>query len=75
MYSIQFIFTIFMGRWKQGKNVISFGVDNSSSVHIDGGNKNILVLGEWPTQGLDNATVTAVLGEWPPQGLDQFFIC
>ena len=35
-----------MGRWKQGKNVIIFGVDNSSSVHNDGGNKNILVLGE-----------------------------
>ena len=44
------------GRW--GKNVIIFGVDNSSSVHINGKNKNILVLGERPTQGLDNATIT-----------------
>ena len=31
---------------------------NSSSVHVDSRNKNILVLGEGPTQGLDNATIT-----------------
>ena len=48
-----------MDRWKQGENVIIFGVDNSSSVHIDGRKKNILVLGEGPTQGLGNATITA----------------
>ena len=42
-----------------GKNVIIFGVDNSSSVHIDDKNKIILVLGEGPTQGLDNDTITA----------------
>ena len=41
------------------KNVIIFGVDNSSSVHIDGRNKNILVFGEGPTQGSDGATITA----------------
>ena len=29
-----------------GKNVIIFGADNSSSVHIDGRNKYILVLGQ-----------------------------
>ena len=40
------------------KNVIIFGADNSSFVHIDGRN-NILVLGERPTKGLDNATITA----------------
>ena len=48
--------------WTDGsyrKNVIIFGVDNSSSVHIDGRNKNILVLGEGPTQGLEDATITA----------------
>ena len=39
-----------------GKYVIIFGVDNSSSVHIDGRNRNILVLGEVPTQGLEEAT-------------------
>ena len=52
------MFTIFMDRWRRGENVI-FGVDNSSSVHIDGRNKNIIVLGEGSTQGLDNATITA----------------
>ena len=40
-----------------GKNVIIFGVDNSSSVHSDRRHKNILVLGEEPTQDLDNATI------------------
>ena len=40
------------------KNVI-FGVDDSSSMLIDGRNKNILVLGEGPTRGLDNTTITA----------------
>ena len=34
-----------------GKNVIIFGVDNSSSVHIDGRNKNYLVCGDGATQG------------------------
>ena len=42
-----------------GKNVIIFGVDMSSSVHIDNKNKDILVLGEAPTQGLDNTTLAA----------------
>ena len=48
--------------WTDGsveKNVIIFGVDNSSSVHVDHRNKNIVVLGEGPTQGLDNATIKA----------------
>ena len=51
------MFTIFMDRWKN--NVIIFGVDNSSSVHIDGRNKNILVLGEGSTRGLEGATIIA----------------
>ena len=42
-----------------GKNIIGFGVDHSSSVYIDNKNRNILVLGEEPTQGLDNTTITA----------------
>ena len=42
-----------------GKNVIIFGIDNSSYVHIDGRNKNILVLGEEPTQGSDKDTIIA----------------
>ena len=31
----------------------------SSSVHIDNKNKDILILGEGPTQGLDDTTLTA----------------
>ena len=32
-----------------GKNVIIFGADMSSSVHVDNKEKNILILGEGPT--------------------------
>ena len=42
-----------------GNNVIIFGADMSSSVHIDNKNKDNLILGEGPTQGLDDTTVTA----------------
>ena len=42
-----------------GKNVIIFEADMSSSVHLDNKGKDILILGEWPTQGLDDTTVTA----------------
>ena len=42
-----------------GKNVITFGVDMSSSVHVDNKKKDILILGEGPTQGLDDTTLTA----------------
>ena len=42
-----------------GKNVIIFGADMSSSVHIDKKNKNTSILGEGPTQGLDVITLTA----------------
>ena len=42
-----------------GKNVIIFGADTSSSVHVDNKNKDILIFGEGPTQGLDNTTLTA----------------
>ena len=41
------------------KNVITFGVDMSSSVHIDNKGKDILILGKCPTQGLDDTTLTA----------------
>ena len=46
---------------KHGKNVNIFGSDMSSSVHIDDKNKNILILGEGPTQVLDDTTLTAEL--------------
>ena len=42
-----------------GKSVIIFGVDKSSSVHIVGRKKNMLVLGEGTTQDLDNGTIAA----------------
>ena len=35
-----------------GRNVIIFGVDMSSSPHIDNKIKDILIVGKWPTQGL-----------------------
>ena len=41
------------------KNVIIFGVDMSSSVHVDNKKKDILILGEGPTQELDNTTLIA----------------
>ena len=41
-----------------GKNVIIFGADMNQSVHIDNKNKDILILGEGPTQGLDDTTET-----------------
>ena len=42
-----------------GTNVIMFGADMSSYVHIDNRSKHILTLGEGPTQGLDDTTLTA----------------
>ena len=42
-----------------GKNVIVFGPDMSSSAHIDNKNKDVLILGEGPTQGLDYTSLTA----------------
>ena len=42
-----------------GKNVIIFGVDMSSPVHIDNKGKYILILGKGPRQRLDDTTLTA----------------
>ena len=42
-----------------GKNVIIFGAGMSSSVHIDNKGKYILILGERPTEGLDDTTLPA----------------
>ena len=41
-----------------GQNVLVFGVDMSSSAHIDNKTKDILVLGKGPTKGLEH-TLTA----------------
>ena len=42
-----------------GKNVVIFGADMSSAVHIDNKNKYFLILDERPTQGLDDTTLTS----------------
>ena len=42
-----------------GQNVITLGVDMSSSVHVDKKKKDILILGEGPTQGLNGTILTA----------------
>ena len=42
-----------------GKNVIIFGVDTISSVHIDNKRKDALILGKGPTEGLDNTILTS----------------
>ena len=41
-----------------GKNVIIFGADLSSSVHVGNKRKDVLILVEGLTQGLDDATLT-----------------
>ena len=41
------------------KNVIIFGVDLSSSVHMDNKKKDILILDIGPTQRLDDTTLSA----------------
>ena len=42
-----------------GKYVITFGAGMSSYVHVDNKRKDIFVLDEGPTQGLDDTTLTA----------------
>ena len=46
------------------KNVIIFGIDMSSSVHIDNKKKDILILGIVPTKGSVNTTLSAK-GRYP----------
>ena len=41
-----------------GSNVIIFGVDMTSSVHVDNKKKDILILGKGPTQGLGEHLLT-----------------
>ena len=40
------------------RNCIIFGVNMSSSVHVGNKKKDILILSEGPTQGLDGRTLT-----------------
>ena len=42
-----------------GKNVIIFGADMCSSVHMDNKRKNLLILGKGPTQIQNDTTLTA----------------
>ena len=42
-----------------GRNVVIFGVDNTSSKHADNRKKDILVLDEGLTNGLDDTVTTA----------------
>ena len=49
-------FHLQMEAWE---NVIVFGADMSSYMHIDKKRKDILILGNGPTQGLDDTTLTA----------------
>ena len=42
-----------------GKNVITFGADMNSSVHVDNKERDILILGEGQTQGFDDTILTA----------------
>ena len=42
-----------------GINCIIFGVDMSSSVHVDNKKQDILIFGKDSTQGLDGTTLTA----------------
>ena len=42
-----------------GKNTIIFGVDVSSSAHVDNKEKDILILGGGPTKELDDTILTA----------------
>ena len=42
-----------------GQNVIIFGADMNSSIHIDNKRKGILILGIGPTQGLGENSLTA----------------
>lgn len=44
------------GRW--GKNFVIFGVDMSSSVHVENKKKDKLTLGEGPTKRLDDTKIT-----------------
>ena len=42
-----------------GRNVVIFGVDMNSSIHVDNKGKYILILGKGPTQGLGEHLLTA----------------
>ena len=55
-----------------GKNFIIFGADMSSSVHVDNKGKDSLILGEGPTQGLDDTKLIAE-AKYPEKDLSQVY--
>ena len=54
-FSFRFLFTY----GSYGKNVTIFGADMTSSMHLDNKGKDILILSEGPTKGLDDTTLPA----------------
>ena len=57
-HRISFLFRIVIYRWKHGENGIISG-DMTSSVRIGNKGRDILLLGEEPTQGINDTTLTA----------------
>ena len=53
MINIDIKTTFFFTTRGFGQNVIIFGADTSSSVHVDNKKKDILILGSGQTQGLE----------------------
>ena len=49
----------FLPSGRFGRNVVNFGVDMNSSLHIDNKGKDILILGKGRTQGLGEHSLTA----------------
>ena len=56
-FDVWSIFSLLNGKW--GKYVIIFRVDSSSSFHVIIRTKDTLLLGEDPTDEIDDATITA----------------
>ena len=56
-FEVCFIFSLSNGKW--GKYVVIFRVGSSSSLHVIIRTKDTLLLGEDPTDELDDATITA----------------
>ena len=52
------MFPIFMSDGSCGLKCYYLSADMSSSVHFDNESKNILVLGEGPTPGLDDTSLS-----------------
>ena len=57
--SIEVVFIYYLMVVLDCSFVVIFGVDMSSSVHVDNKGKDILILGKGPTQGLGGHSLTA----------------